>query len=335
MRIGFFELEGWENKNILRELHAHEVYLTRETLTANTLPTERNLEIISVFVDSRITDKVIDHFPKLKLVTTRSTGYDHIDLQACKARNVQVARVSGYGDNTVAEFAFGSLLNITRKIYESIDRTKESSSFSITGLRGTDLLGKTLGIIGTGRVGKEMVRIASGFGMRVVACDIAPDAEFARQTGTEYCSLEDLLKKSDVISIHCPLKNETKHLLNKNNVGLMKRGVYLINTARGGIISSEALIYGLREGIIAGAALDVLEEEGETKDELQLLTSGHPRADELAEMLRNHILMKMPNVHITPHIAFNSAEAMQRILHTTILNINSFIEGQPTNLVTQ
>jgi D-lactate dehydrogenase len=333
MRIAFFELEGWENRTILHALQAHEVYLSKEKLTAENLPPDQGFEAISVFVDSRIDRAVLGRFPKLKLIATRSTGYDHIDVAACRERNIVISFVPGYGDNTVAEFTFGLLLSLVRKIYEGIDRVKETGSFSIDGLRGIDLLGRTIGVIGTGRIGKQTMKIAHGFGMRIIGYDPHPEPNFARETGCEYRSLEELLRISDVISMHCLLTPETRHLINKSNVALIKRGAYLVNTARGAIVSTEALVYALQEGILAGAALDVLEEEGETKDELRFLASGHPQSDELATMLRNHILMKMPNVLITPHLAFNSVEALQRILNTSLMSIRSFTDGQPINTI--
>jgi len=333
MRIAFFELEGWENHLILKEFSTHEVYLSRNKLTPDEVTSDTGFEALSVFVDSRLTADVIAKFPNLKFIATRSTGYDHIDIAACKARGIAVSYVPGYGDNTVAEFAFGLLLSLTRKIYAGVDRVKETGSFSLEGLRGVDLLGRTIGVIGTGRIGRHALRIAKGFGMRIVAFDPHPDSTFASDTGFEYVDLETLLRMSNVITIHCPLTPETKHLINKENISLIKRGAYLVNTARGGIVSTEALIHALQEGILAGAALDVLEEEGETKDELHMLTEGHPNAEALSTMLRNHILMKMPNVLVTPHLAFNSVEALQRILGTTLVNIKTYAEGRPVNLV--
>ena len=333
MKIGFFELEGWEQKIILRALETHEVYLSKSRLASDSLPGDSSLEAVSVFVESQIDRAVLDHFPHLRFIATRSTGYEHIDLDECTRRNIIVSHVPAYGDNTVAEFTFGLLLNLTRKIYAAVDQVKETGSFALAGLRGTDLLGRAIGVIGTGRIGKEMIRIAHGFGMRILAYDIAPDTQFAQETGFEYRSFEDLLHNADIITIHCPLTPETRHLINKGNVFQIKRGALLLNTARGSIVSTEALVYALQEGIISGAALDVLEEEGDTKDELNLLVQGHPKRDELATMLRNHLLMKMPNVLITPHLAFDTSEALQRILHTTVLNLKYFIDGRPVNVV--
>jgi len=333
MKIAFFELEGWEERILKESFPDQELYLSKEKLDEFNLPAQKDFEIISVFVDSRITDKVLENFPNLKFLTTRSTGYDHIDIEACRGRNIPVAYVPGYGDNTVAEFAFGLILNLTRKIYLSIDQLKEVGSFSLDGLRGIDLKGKTIGIVGTGRIGKEMIKIAKGFGMNVSAFDPFPNLEFAKTIGFEYVKFDELLKNSDIISIHTPYTKETHHLINKQNIGLIKKGAYLVNTARGGIIETEALVEALQNGILAGAAMDVLEEEGETKDELEFLTKARPKEEELRTMLQNHILMKMPNVLITPHNAFNSQEALERILETTLENIKGFSGNASANLV--
>ena len=333
MKIGFFELEGWEKDVILKRFPDAEVYLSEDKINPLNLPKENDFEIISVFTNSRIDKKVLEHFPNLKFITTRSTGFDHIDVKASVAKGIKVAYVPGYGSNTVAEFTFGLILNLTRKIYHAIDQVKETGSFSLDNLRGIDIKGRTLGVIGTGHIGKEVIKIAKGFSMEVVATDLYPNEEFARETGFLYMTLEELLKRSDVITIHCPYNKETHHLINKENVNLIKKGAFLVNTARGGIIETEALVEALQRRILAGAGLDVLEEEGKVKEELNLLTETQPEENTLRAMLYNHILMEMPNVLITPHNAFNSQGALERILRTTIENINAFKEGKPVNLV--
>lgn len=334
MKIGFFELEGWEEKIIKENLsEGHEIYFFKDKILPSSLFNQADLDVISIFIDSRITKDVLDNFPNLKFITTRSTGFDHIDIKACKGKGILVAYVPGYGDNTVAEFTFGFILNLTRKMYNAIDQVKENGSFSLKGLRGTDIKGKTIGVIGTGRIGKEVIKIAQGFGMSILAFDPFPDVKFQQEFGLKYVSLKDLLKNSDVISIHCPYNAKTHHLLNKDNIHLIKKGAYLINTARGGIVETEALIEALQQKILSGAGIDVLEEEGEIKDELNFVTNIHPREEELKTMLYDHILMKMPNVLITPHNAFNSQEALERILNTTIENIKGFSRDLPINLV--
>lgn len=333
MKIAFFEIEGWEEPFARAEFRDAELSFSKNKIDELALPEMNDAEVISIFVNSRLTSPVLDRFPKLKFITTRSTGFDHIDLAECKKRGIQVAYVPGYGDNTVAEFAFGLILNLTRKMYRAIDQMKEMESFDLNDLRGMDLKNKTIGIVGTGRIGKEMIKIAKGFGMNVVAYDPFPNEAYAKEMNYRYFPLDELLKSADIISIHTPYTKETHHLLNRENIKLIKKGAYLINTARGGIVETDALVEALQNGTLAGAGMDVLEEEGETKDEMQFFKSGNAHAEELRTMLENHMLMKMPNVLITPHNAFNSQEALERIFKTTTENIKGFIDGKPVNLV--
>lgn len=333
MKIGFFELEGWEESLIKERFRGHQIFLSPDKIDADHLPADLTFDIVSTFVNSRLPKEVVEKFTGLKLVSTRSTGFDHIDAATVRERGGEVAYVPGYGDNTVAEYAMSLLLNLTRKTYQAIDQVKENGSFSLVGLRGVDLKGKTLGVIGTGRIGKEMIKIAQGFSMKVVAFDAFPDASYAAANNFTYASLEDLLSSADAISIHCPLNDSTKHLINLENLSKIKPGMYLVNTARGPIMETAAIVEGIQKGVFAGVATDVLEEEGEMHDELNHLASGHPKEEELRVLLANHILMHLPNVLITPHNAFNSREALNRILDTTLNNISSFIEGKPTNLV--
>lgn len=333
MKIGFFELEGWEKQAIETQLTGNELTLTARKITAMELPELRDFEMISAFVNSRIDAEVLNALPNLKYISTRSTGYDHIDLAECKKRNIAVTFVPGYGDNTVAEYAFGLMINLTRKIYQSIDQIKETGSFNLAGMRGVDLAGKTIGVIGTGRIGKKMIKICKAFEMNVVAVDPFPDEKVAAELGFTYLSLENLLKQSDIVTLHCLYTPQTHHLINKNNIGFMKPGSYLINTARGPLVETEAITMAISKGVLAGAAMDVLEEEGETKDELFHLTNGHPKEEELRNIILNHAMMKMPNVLITPHNAFNSQEALMRILGMSLDSITAFTKGEVTNSV--
>lgn len=327
MKIGFFELEGWEEPVIRKSIVGHDLYFSTDKILADSLPARRDFDIISIFVNSQITIEVLEALPNLKLIVTNSTGFDHINISACKTKGVAVGYVPGYGNNTVAEFAFGLILNLTRKIYQAIDQIKERELFSFEGLRGIDLKGRTIGIIGTGRIGKESAKIAKGFGMNVLAFDLFKDEAAAKELGFSYVPLEDLLKQSDVITIHLPLTDETHHLINMKNIGLVKKGAYFVNTARGPIVETAALVYALQNGTLAGAGLDVLEEEGGVKDEMKFLSETVSHEEELKVMLENHVLMRMPNVLITPHNAFNSSEALLRILNTTLDNINGFLNN--------
>ena len=327
MKIAFFELEGWENKVLQDNFPNEEIFFSKEKLEPMNIPLQKDFEVISVFVNSVLNKEVLSQFPNLKFISTRSTGFDHVDIAYCKERGIKVAYVPTYGMNTVAEYAFGLILNLTRKIYQSIDQIKENGSFSLEGLRGIDIKGRTLGVIGTGRIGRESIKIAKGFGMNVVAFDAYPDEKAAAEMGFQYVSFEDLLKNSDVITIHTIYNQSTHHLINENNFQLIKKGAFLVNTARGAIVQTEALIVALKKGILGGYAADVLEDEGEVKDELNYLTKTRPKEEVVKNMLYNHILMEMPNVLLTPHNAFNTEEALQRILNTTIENIKGFESG--------
>jgi len=334
MKIGFFEIEPWEIDYIKTRINADKrglnLFFSGEKLNKDNLPQDRSFDIVSVFVGSAIDKETISALPNLKLITTRSTGFDHIDLTAAKEKGIKLGYVPGYGDNTVAEFAFGLILNLSRKIFPAYDRIKETGSFSLEGLRGFDLNGKTIGIVGTGRIGCYMIKIARGFGMNVIAYDVFPKQELCEKLDFKYVSFDELLATSDIISLHVPYTKETHHLINSRNIGKIKKGALLINTSRGAVVETEALIKALNDGILGGAGLDVLEEEGAVQDEKSLLLYGHPEEHNLKTVLANHVLIDMPNVIITPHNAFNTQEALQRILDTDIENIKSFIEkGEP------
>lgn len=350
MKILFAQIEKWEAEYIRSKVESEkgkevELVFSEEKLDKDNLSAGKDAEIISVFVGSKVDKEVIDAFPNLKLITTRSTGFDHIDSKYAAGKGIKTAYVPGYGDNTVAEYAFGLILTLSRKIYEAYDRIRETGSFSLDGLRGFDLKGKTIGIVGTGRIGQHMIKMAKGFDMNVIAFDAFPKKELEEQLGFKYVSFDDLLGQADIISLHVPyIKSNgesgkekggqiipTHHLINLQNINKIKKGAILINTARGPIVETEALVKALNEGILGGAGLDVLEEEGAIQDEKTLLLHGHPEEHNLKTVLENHVLIDMPNVIITPHNAFNTKEALQRILDTDIKNIQSFIEkGEPT-----
>ena len=284
-------------------------------------------------MDSKIDRAVLDYLPNLKLIATRSTGFDHIDLSLCKERGVVVTNVPGYGENTVAEYAFALILCLSRKIFQSYHQVRETGSFSLEGLRGFDLDGKTLGVIGTGRIGKHVIKMAKGFEMKVIAFDGHPDAKVAEELGFIYLSLPQVLAQSDIISLHVPYLPETHHLINQETIKKIKPGAYLINTSRGAVVETEALVSALQSGALGGAGLDVLEEEGLVKDELLSFVGQKLAGHDLKTVLGNHLLIDMPNVIVTPHNAFNTDEAMKRIIDTNLENITNFIAGQTKNLV--
>ena len=329
MRIAFFETKTWEQDYLSKRLKDFELafYDTHKNVL------DDKAEILCVFIGLKIDAKVLGSFPNLKYICTRSTGFDHIDLEICAKKNILVSNIPTYGENTVAEFTFALLLALSRKIYPSIKRVKEEALFNCEALQGVDLMGKTLGVIGTGHIGAYVVKIANGFGMHVIAFDPFPKAELAKQYNFDYVNMDELLSQSDIVTLHVPYTHETHHLLNKENFKKMKTGAMLINTARGGLVETEGLVWALKTGVLSGAAMDVLEEEGFIKEEADLLVSGHQNEQQLKILLADHVLMNMPNVIITPHNAFNSKEAITRILDTTVSNIYSFQKNIPMNLV--
>ncbi|MFA5975795.1 MAG: hydroxyacid dehydrogenase [Elusimicrobiota bacterium] len=291
----------------------------------------RDATVLSPFIYSHITAEIIKRCPRLKLIVTRSTGFDHIDLAASRKRGITMANVPFYGENTVAEHTFALILALSRKVHQAYVRTIRGD-FSFKGLEGFDLKNKTLGVVGTGHIGAHAIRIAKGFGMKVLAFDVRQDVFMAETLGFDYVPFDTLLAQSDIISLHAPYNKHTHHMINKENIKKIKRGALLINTARGGLVETEALALALDQGILSGAGLDVLEGEELIKEERQILSQNFP-IDRLKMLLQNHILLNRENVVITPHIAFNSREAFQRILHTTISNITGFLEGRPENII--
>lgn len=312
-------------------LGGFEVALYVEQLEEQNISEAFDADVISVFIYSNLNRELITKLPKVKLIATRSTGFDHIDLAACKERGITVSNVPVYGDTTVAEHTFALILSLSRGIHESYERTR-LGDFSCGNVVGFDLNGKTLGVLGTGRIGSKVIEIAKGFRMRVVAFDKYPNSKLAENTGFEYLPWQEVLKQSDIVSLHLPLTEETQHFLNKDTIALTKPGAVVINTARGGLIDSEALTEALVSGRLYGAGLDVLEEEALVREEAQLLLDNVPR-EQLAKMLRAHILLRLKNVIITPHCAFNSKESLQRLVEVTLENIKAFAEGKPQNVV--
>jgi D-lactate dehydrogenase len=332
MKIHYFSGEAWEEAFVREKLAGENIVFHTESFGALPDLSDPEAEALCTFIESPIADAEMARFPALKLIATRSTGYDHIDLTAAKARGITVVNVPFYGENTVAEFAFALLLALSRRIPEAETRVR-SGAFSPQGLRGFDLAGKTLGVVGTGHIGAHIIKMAQGFGMKVIGFDAYPNADLSHTLGFEYLALSDLLAESDIITLHVPYNEHTHHLINKENVGEIKKGAYLINTARGAVIETEALVAALRSGTLAGAGLDVLEEEGDLADEMHLLAEPHPNEAALRITLANHYLIEHPRVIVTPHLAFNTQEAVERILNTTLENIRGFSAGTPINVV--
>lgn len=331
-KIAFFELENWEKEHLLKNLKHCQLQFIDDHLNENNVNLIKDADAIGVFIYSVVNKKILSNLPNLKLITTLSTGFDHIDVKECKKRKIAVCNVPHYGENTVAEHTFALILNLTRMIHKAYNRTVRGD-FTLDGLRGTDLQGKTLGVIGAGSIGQHVIRMAKGFEMNVIAFDNFKNLKLAKRLGFKYVSFDSLLKNSDIITLHVPYNKSTHHLISRKAISKMKKGVIVINTARGGIIETTALLQGLQSGRIGGAGLDVLEEECFIKEEKQILSKHFLKECDLKTMLQNHILLKQDNVIITPHNAFNSWEALRRILNTTILNINSFLKKKPVNVV--
>lgn len=331
MRVAFFEMKNWEKNYFKRKLKDHMLKFFAETLNLENMNEIKDFDAVSVFVYSKVDAQIIASLPNLKLVATRSTGFDHIDLEACREKKITVSNVPSYGENTVAEHTFALILSLSRNICKVCTRSLRYD-FTIEGLKGFDLKDKTLGVIGAGRIGLHVIRIAKGFGMNVLACDVNQNNLLSEVLGFEYVSLEELLSKSDVITLHVPYNKFTHHLINKDRVRLMKKGAILINTARGAVVDTEALIEALNKGILAGAGLDVLEGEELIKEEKQLLYD-QKKLEVLSNLVKGHILLSKENVVFTPHIAFYSQEALERILEITVQNIKTFSSENPQNIV--
>lgn len=331
-KIAFFELEPWEKEYISGNLRNCSMQFIDGHLSEGNLNQIKDADAIGIFIYSVISKKVIEKLENLKLIATLSTGFDHIDLKECRKRKIAVCNVPHYGENTVAEHTFALILSLTRKICEAHERTVKGD-FTLDGLRGTDLQGKTIGVVGTGSIGLHVIRIAKGFEMDVIAFDAFKSPKSAKKLGFKYVGFDELLKKSDIITLHVPYSKSTHHLINKKSISKMKKGVLVVNAARGAVIETSSLVEGLKSGKIGGAGLDVLEEECFIREEKQVLSRHFLKECNLKTALQNHILLEQENVIITPHNAFNSREALHRILDTTILNINSFLKKKPVNVI--
>jgi len=317
----------------MRELRdSHDVQFCPSSIEPGGIEEFSDAEVLSPFIYSDLNREVLTRLSKLKLIATRSTGYDHIDVDYCREHGITVCNVPQYGENTVAEHVFGLMLTLGHRLYESIDRTRKGD-FSMQGLRGFDIRGKTLGVVGTGAIGRYVIGIARGFNMEVLAFDVKPDRELAHRMHFTYTSMEDLLSRADIITLHVPGGEKTRHLLSSNEFGSMKRGAVLINTSRGDVIDVKALLEGITEGKVAAAALDVLPDEPVIREEAELLRSAFRERHDLSTLLADHILLRLRNVIVTPHNAFNTREAVERILVTTIENIKAFERGEPQNRV--
>lgn len=310
---------------------------------------EEDAEIVSVFIDDQIDDAFLTQHPKLKLIATRSSSLDHIDLASCRARGVAVCNVPHYQEESVAEHTFALLLALARRLRELMVHAKDGS-FSYAAVRGFELQGKTIGLLGMGRVGQRVAILAKAFRMNVIADDIEHSEELAHDLGFEWVSRNELYARSDIISLHATISAETYHVINRESISRMKRGVIVINTARGALIDTMALRDGLESGQIGGAGLDVLQDERVLRQSApEIITADilrHLRSDALAleardadrirdlrELVLGEAVLSRPNVVFTPHVAFNSHEAIARLREMNAANLKAFLAGKPQNLV--
>jgi D-lactate dehydrogenase len=331
MRILYVKPNESERKIVQEVLADHEIIFT-DTFEGVERP--ETIDVICVFVDTGVTRATMEAFPKLSFIVTRSTGFDHIDIKAAKERNITVAHVPRYGSNTVAEYAFGLMFALSRNAVVSyLDMQKKTVVNSLEQYEGFDLAGKTLGVVGTGAIGRHVCEIAKGLHMRVLAYDPYPAQDLVDAELATYCDLPTLMSESDIVTLHVPAMPTTYHMINGEMLSLMKPTAYLINTARGEIVDTQALVQALTEKKLAGAALDVLEGERDLHDEVALLGTEQGTIDTWKTLIADHALIDMPNVIVTPHIAFNTREAKREILDITLKNIQSFAQGEEINRI--
>lgn len=328
-KIFFFEVENWEDEYFRKNLRGFDLNFSEDVLSKENVGLAKEAEIISVFIYSEITPEVVDSLPNLKCIITRSTGFDHIDIDYCAKKGIDVLNIPSYGVNSVSEHTFALILAISRKIIQSVEKTKKGD-FSQDDLSGFDLNGKTLGVIGAGRIGKRVIEIGQAFGMRVLVFTKHPNPSIEN---VEDVSFEELISRSDIVSLHIPYTKETHHMINLGNINRFKRGSILINTARGAIVETQAILEGLNKGIFKAAGLDVLEEESDLREEKELLTRDFLKKTDLKTLLLDHVLITKENVIITPHNAFNSKESLDEILKTTCENIKFWKDGKIQNKV--
>ena len=328
LKISFYGIWPEMKDYVHTKMHGFHITVSSEKISEKNLSADT--EVLAVFVEAPVTKKMINEMPNLKMITAMSTGFDHIDLAAAKKRHIPVCNVPTYGENTVAEHTMALMLGLTRKLFPSVKRVKEGV-YDFHGLRGVDLKGKTLGVIGTGHIGAHVITMAKGFELNIIATDAFPNKDLAKKLGFKYVPLAKLLAESDIVSLHTPLLPSTHHLINKKNIKNIKKGAYLINTARGALVDPEAIVWGLQNNHLAGVGLDVLEDENLIQNHEEVITCGDKC--KIKNTLLNQMIIDHPNAIVTPHNAFNSTESLQRIVDMAVDNIKSFVSGQIKNVV--
>ena len=313
MKIAFFDTKSYDKQSFEKHKGDFEIIYYETKLTENTVSLAKGCHIVCIFVNDKANSVIIDklHSYGVKAIALRCAGYNNVDINYAKGK-LQVFNVPAYSPNAVAEHAMAMLLTLVRKTHKAFIRTRDHN-FSLNGLTGFDLNGKSVGIIGTGRIGRVFGEICKGFGMHILAYDKFP----YDSTGFEYVSLQRLFDESHIISLHCPLTEETRHIIDENATTRMKKGVIIINTSRGALIDTKSLISGIKSRHIGGACLDVYEEESNVF--FEDMSENIMDDDTLAR------LISMPNVLVTSHQAFLTEEALNNIARTTIDNISQFI----------
>lgn len=325
-KIAFFDTKPYDKNSFdkINEKYQFEILYHKGHLNKNNLVLTQNADAVCIFVNDTANAEIIDAMAAngVKLLALRSAGFNNVDLKAA-AGKIPVVRVPAYSPYAVAEYALTLMLSLNRKVHRAYWRTRDGN-FSLHGLMGFDMNGKTAGIIGTGKIARILVRILKSFGMHILAYDIYPDLSTAEELQFTYTDLDHLYKHSDIISLHCPLTEQTRHMINKNSIAKMKDDVMLINTGRGQLIHTEDLIEGLKSKKIGSAGLDVYEEEGPYFYE--------DKSDKIINDDTLARLLSFNNVIVTSHQGFFTKEAMHNIATTTLQNIQDFMEhGTLTN----
>lgn len=321
MKAVFFDVSELENNRInefSEENNGIDITAYKSDITS-AKDEDYGAEVISIFINSQLRKETLDKFTNLKLVLTRSTGFDHIDIDECKRWGIKLCNVPDYGDNTVAEFTFFLILSLLR----GINLTR---SVSANTAPGDELEGKIIGIVGVGRIGTKVAKIANAFGMKILY-NSHKNNQLVDSIGGSKVELKELLNSSNVVTLHVPLTKDTYHLINKDNIKYMKKGSYLVNTSRGAVVETEAIIEGIESKTLAGAALDVIEGEEFAGKEMEIIRKGE-NYDLIKLALEDSILKKYDNVILTPHIAYNTHEALERIIDETLENLSNMLKGK-------
>lgn len=317
-KIAFFGAKPYDIASFdkVNEKYNYDIRYYKGHLNPNNVVLTQDTDAVCIFVndtaDAAVIDAMVDN--GVKLLALRCAGFNNVDLKAAKGK-LPVVRVPAYSPYAVAEYSLALMLSLNRKIHRAYWRTRDGN-FSLNGLMGFDMHGKTIGIIGTGKIARILIRLLKGFGMRILAYDLYPDMKFAGEEGISYVSLDELYRESDIISLHCPLTDQTKYMIDKDSIDKMKEGVMIINTGRGQLINTNDLIEGLKEKKIAAAGLDVYEEEGEYFYE--------DKSDKIIDDDVLARLLSFNNVIVTSHQAFFTKEALHSIAETTLQNIEDF-----------